>query len=91
MSWTHASVPPWEVDGTVYVRAGVPGADAGDPGGGDREGTGGEGAAGEGWPYAASGAVVPRPRPELRDVPLVPYHDWANRGPATMRVWLPTL
>jgi DUF1680 family protein len=23
------------------------------------------------------------------DVPLIPYHDWANRGPSTMRVWLP--
>ena len=22
-------------------------------------------------------------------VTLVPYHLWANRGPATMRVWLP--
>ncbi|MEV0173917.1 hypothetical protein AB0I00_22695 [Streptomyces sp. NPDC050803] len=21
---------------------------------------------------------------------LVPYHSWANRGPSTMRVWLPT-
>ena len=24
------------------------------------------------------------------EVALVPYHDWANRGPSTMRVWLPT-
>jgi uncharacterized protein len=23
------------------------------------------------------------------DVPLIPYHQWANRGPSTMRVWLP--
>ncbi|HWK91830.1 MAG TPA: glycoside hydrolase family 127 protein, partial [Luteimicrobium sp.] len=22
---------------------------------------------------------------------LVPYHRWANRGPSTMRVWLPTV
>ena len=22
-------------------------------------------------------------------VPLVPYHRWANRGPSTMRVWMP--
>lgn len=22
-------------------------------------------------------------------VPLTPYHDWANRGPSTMRVWMP--
>ena len=26
---------------------------------------------------------------ELRAVRLVPYHRWANRGPSTMRVWLP--
>ena len=24
-----------------------------------------------------------------RLVPLVPYHDWAERGPSTMRVWIP--
>lgn len=24
------------------------------------------------------------------DVPLVPYREWANRGPSTMRVWIPT-
>jgi DUF1680 family protein len=23
------------------------------------------------------------------DVPLIAYHDWANRGPSTMRVWIP--
>jgi DUF1680 family protein len=23
------------------------------------------------------------------DVPLTPYHRWANRGPSTMRVWMP--
>jgi DUF1680 family protein len=39
------------------------------------------------WPYgdepevAASGPV---------EVPLIPYHRWGNRGPSTMRVWLPT-
>ncbi|NNU27637.1 glycoside hydrolase family 127 protein [Isoptericola sediminis] len=39
------------------------------------------------WPY--------RPEPdaaaagEVRDVTLVPYHAWANRGPSTMRVWMP--
>ncbi|MFD2025438.1 glycoside hydrolase family 127 protein [Promicromonospora aerolata] len=71
-----ASVPPWEVDGTVYVRAGtLRGGDAVEVA----------------WPYAATDDVAPRARPELRDVPLVPYHDWANRGPATMRVWLPVL
>ncbi|MGV2903396.1 hypothetical protein ACNPM4_17135, partial [Microbacterium sp. AGC62] len=24
------------------------------------------------------------------DALLVPYHDWAQRGPSTMRVWIPT-
>jgi len=24
------------------------------------------------------------------DVALIPYHEWAQRGPSTMRVWLPT-
>ena len=23
------------------------------------------------------------------EVPLIPYHSWAERGPSTMRVWLP--
>jgi DUF1680 family protein len=38
------------------------------------------------WPYGdeQDGATG-----EPRTVPLVPYHDWANRGPSTMRVWLP--
>ncbi len=26
---------------------------------------------------------------EPTDVALIPYHQWANRGPSTMRVWLP--
>ena len=39
------------------------------------------------WPYgepdaAAEGDGIP--------IPLVPYHSWANRGPSTMRVWIPT-
>ncbi|MEV6305728.1 beta-L-arabinofuranosidase domain-containing protein [Actinoplanes sp. NPDC051861] len=43
----------------------------------------------EDWPYAAA---PPRPAAEdLGEVPLIPYHTWANRGPSTMRVWLPTL
>ncbi|MGC0368861.1 glycoside hydrolase family 127 protein [Microbacterium sp. SLBN-111] len=39
------------------------------------------------WPYRESTA------PEIADVdavPLVAYHDWGNRGPSTMRVWIPT-
>jgi uncharacterized protein len=38
------------------------------------------------WPY-----VEPVPPGPARPVELVlvPYHRWANRGPSTMRVWLP--
>ncbi|MFW6090323.1 MAG: glycoside hydrolase family 127 protein [Actinomycetota bacterium] len=41
-----------------------------------------------GWPYVDAGE---RPVRRHRDaeIPLVPYHRWANRGPSTMRVWLP--
>ena len=37
------------------------------------------------WPYGAprSAALAPE------STTLVPYHLWGNRGPATMRVWLP--
>ena len=42
------------------------------------------------WPYggdttdvAGSGSAV--------EVPLVAYHQWANRGPATMRIWIPVI
>lgn len=43
------------------------------------------------WPYAP-----PETSPAARghdpiEVPLIPYHDWANRGPSTMRVWIPTV
>jgi DUF1680 family protein len=43
------------------------------------------------WPY---GAPAPRPAcagDEEIAVALVPYHEWAERGPSTMRVWLPAL
>ncbi|NKY09097.1 glycoside hydrolase family 127 protein [Cellulomonas hominis] len=43
--------------------------------------------AGAGWPYGAPGTGGAG---EAVDVRLVPYHSWANRGPSTMRVWLPT-
>ena len=40
------------------------------------------------WPYDAS---VDRPAPgDEIAIPLTPYHTWANRGPSTMRVWIPT-
>ncbi|MBQ0902190.1 glycoside hydrolase family 127 protein [Micromonospora sp. U21] len=43
------------------------------------------------WPYRDD-AVEPAPvvGEDLDEVALVEYHDWANRGPSTMRVWLPT-
>ncbi|WP_157534288.1 beta-L-arabinofuranosidase domain-containing protein [Microbacterium sp. Leaf320] len=28
---------------------------------------------------------------EAVDAPLIAYHDWARRGPSTMRVWIPTV
>lgn len=41
-----------------------------------------------GWPYPAG-------QPERGDgvattVRLLPYHDWGNRGPSSMRIWIPT-
>ncbi|MFF0267110.1 glycoside hydrolase family 127 protein [Kribbella sp. NPDC004536] len=39
------------------------------------------------WPYAARPGE--QPAADAVEVPLVPYHDWAERGPSTMRVWLP--
>ncbi|MBO3100757.1 glycoside hydrolase family 127 protein [Cellulomonas fengjieae] len=38
------------------------------------------------WPYGSAHPEQPVTR---TDVPLTAYHDWANRGPSTMRVWLP--
>lgn len=40
------------------------------------------------WPYGVS--APPAAGPAAHDVPLVEYHAWAQRGPSTMRVWLPT-
>ncbi|MFI6376035.1 glycoside hydrolase family 127 protein [Streptomyces sp. NPDC050546] len=41
------------------------------------------------WPYRpVDEATAPATGPEA--ITLVPYHSWANRGPSTMRVWLPT-
>jgi DUF1680 family protein len=39
------------------------------------------------WPYVAS---EPTERKTPVRLPLTPYHSWAERGPATMRVWMPT-
>ncbi|MDQ0372179.1 DUF1680 family protein [Cellulomonas humilata] len=38
------------------------------------------------WPYGSPPAPADQARAEA---PLIAYHDWANRGPSTMRVWLP--
>lgn len=43
------------------------------------------------WPYLPDPTeAAPEVDDEPADVPLVAYHAWANRGPSTMRVWLPT-
>lgn len=38
------------------------------------------------WPY---GDIAGKPE-GAQEVALVPYRTWGNRGPATMRVWIPT-
>ncbi|AEE44939.1 glycoside hydrolase family 127 protein [Cellulomonas fimi] len=40
-----------------------------------------------GWPY---GPQAHERAADGFDLRLVPYHSWANRGPSTMRVWIPT-
>lgn len=44
------------------------------------------------WPYGTEPDAGAVQGVSDRDtlVPLVPYHRWANRGPSTMRVWMPT-
>ncbi|GAA1282668.1 hypothetical protein Psi02_31590 [Planotetraspora silvatica] len=42
------------------------------------------------FPYSVSAADVAPDLAASAEVPLTPYHDWANRGPSTMRVWIPT-
>lgn len=41
-------------------------------------------------PYAVTSSAPSLGLAEI-DVPLVRYHDWAERGPSTMRVWIPTI
>ncbi len=39
------------------------------------------------WPYEThNDELVAAPK----EVPLIAYHSWANRGPSTMRIWIPT-
>ena len=40
------------------------------------------------WPYGRSTEDRPSNR-VTREVALTEYHDWAHRGPAAMRVWIP--
>ncbi|SER10350.1 hypothetical protein SAMN04487983_101168 [Streptomyces sp. yr375] len=41
------------------------------------------------WPYQPFDQPT-APTAERTGITLVPYHSWANCGPSTMRVWLPT-
>ena len=41
------------------------------------------------WPYVPDADGVVRGATDHGLVPLVPYASWANRGPSTMRVWMP--
>lgn len=41
------------------------------------------------WPYAE--AADPAENRELVDIPLIAYRDWANRGPSSMRIWIPVI
>lgn len=43
----------------------------------------------EPWPYPAIDHDGAAPEAERLEIPLLPYHAWATRGPSTMRVWLP--
>lgn len=40
------------------------------------------------WPYQEE-TLVPATLSEAKMTPLVPYYSWANRGPSTMRIWMP--
>jgi hypothetical protein len=45
----------------------------------------------EAWPYRGdTTAELSGPDSDV-EVPLVPYYHWANRGSATMRVWIPVV
>lgn len=40
------------------------------------------------WPYPKS---IGRPRGGEIQLRLTPYHQWGNRGPSSMRIWIPTV
>jgi uncharacterized protein len=71
------SVPPRDVDDSVVVAARL--VDPPD----------------QPWPYVEgsglqSAGIDAESGDEPVEVALTPYHSWANRGPSTMRVWLPS-
>lgn len=90
------TVAPVERDGRVLVRASaVRAADEAWPYASADEAGGVGPAAGGAATDATRASDVVGPGPgrsaeETFEVPLLPYHDWANRGPSTMRVWVPT-
>lgn len=43
------------------------------------------------WPYRPLDAAADEPSTDRAEIVLVPYHSWANRGPSTVRVWLPVV
>ena len=73
----RTDVPPLEDGGAVKVAVST--LDVGDAG----------------WPYGEHGAPdgpgTVRGTVDRGLVSLIPYRQWANRGPSTMRVWMPTL
>ncbi|MFB8369473.1 glycoside hydrolase family 127 protein [Pseudarthrobacter sp. NPDC055928] len=42
------------------------------------------------WPFAPANNSDGTDGSFQADVPLVPYHSWAERGSSTMRIWIPT-
>ena len=46
-----------------------------------------DGHSNHGWPFGEDDAGTPA---DKADVALVRYHSWAQRGPSTMRIWVPT-
>jgi uncharacterized protein len=42
------------------------------------------------WPYGDDSRASSSPTGDVA-IPLRPYHSWAERGPSTMRVWLPRM
>ncbi|MFF8847594.1 glycoside hydrolase family 127 protein [Streptomyces sp. NPDC015127] len=41
------------------------------------------------WPYGRTSASTTPDGTQSVELPLVPYHQWAERAPSAMRVWLP--